>query len=262
MNAVELPRLLVLTDRSQLRLGRGLLRTLVECRDAGLTHVVLRELDEPLAARAALAASLAGLGLKVVAAHSWLPGAAGLHLPAGSGGSAGGEVAGGWGVRGRSCHSREEVARAAAEGFDYVTLSPYAATGSKPGYGPPLEAGALRDHQIPVYALGGVTPANAAQAVAEGAFGVAVMGEVMRAAEPARVVHELLAALPPAAVAEDEGGPTGRKEFSFHRGVAGAEGIFLPPKGETPGGGEGHVPAPSLPAPESTRRPRPRGGQR
>ncbi|MFT4082596.1 MAG: thiamine phosphate synthase [Nocardioides sp.] len=97
--------------------------------------------------------------------------------------------------RGRSCHTRGEVARAAVDGFDYVTLSPYAASESKAGYGPPLGAGALAGHPLPVFALGGIGPHNAAHALAEGADGVAVMGAVMRAEEPAAVVTALLACL-------------------------------------------------------------------
>ncbi len=98
-------------------------------------------------------------------------------------------------VVGRSCHSRAEVARAGEEGFDYAMLSPYALTESKPGYGPPLGPDAFRDLPIPTYALGGITPDNAADAVAAGAHGVAVMGAVMRAEEPAQVVAALLAAI-------------------------------------------------------------------
>ncbi|MEP9381609.1 thiamine phosphate synthase [Nocardioides sp. KR10-350] len=203
----QLPRLLLLTDRSQLHLSRGLLPTLAECRDAGLTHVVLRELDEPLARRAALAIAAADLGLTVIAAHTPLPGAAGLHLPAADGASPDVTACR---PRGRSCHTRAEVARAAGEGFDYATLSPYAASDSKPGYGPPLGPGGLADavpdgRGIPVYALGGITTDNAAEAVAAGAYGVAVMGAVMRAADPAGVVRALIAAV--GAVAEAAGAP-------------------------------------------------------
>lgn len=190
---MSLPRLLVLTDRSQLRLGRGLLATLAECRAAGLTHVVVRELDEPPEQRAKLAAAATELGLAVIAAHGPLPGAVGVHLPAGAPGNT-------LLHRGRSCHSPADVARAAEHGFDYAMLSPYALTESKPGYGPPLGPDAFADLPLPTYALGGITPDNAAEAVAAGAHGVAVMGAVMRADEPAQVVCDLLAALPAPAV--------------------------------------------------------------
>ena len=199
-----IPRLLVLTDRSQLRLSRGLLRTLAECRDAGLTHVVLRELDEPPAQRAALCRELADLGLAVVAAHRPLPRAVGVHLPAGGdrrlatppdGHDRPDRTVGH--LVGRSCHTTAEVATAAAEGFDYVTLGPYAATDSKPGYGPPLPPEAYAGHPIPVLALGGVTPDSARAAMDAGAHGVAVMGAVMRAPDPAGVVAALLEAVEP-----------------------------------------------------------------
>lgn len=194
MNA--LPRLLVLTDRSQLPLGRSLFATMAACAEAGLSHVVLRELDEPLEHRAKVAELLAGLGLNVIAAHAPLPAAVGLHLPA----SARCDTASVGLHRGRSCHSATEVARAAEEGFDYAMLSPYALTESKPGYGPPLGPDAFVDLPLPTYALGGITPDNAAAAVAAGAHGVAVMGAVMRAEETAEVVRDLLAALGTTAV--------------------------------------------------------------
>jgi thiamine monophosphate synthase len=101
---------------------------------------------------------------------------------------------------GRSCHSATEVATAAEEGFDYAMLSPYALTESKPGYGPPLGPEGFGDLPLPTYALGGITPDNAAEAVTAGAHGVAVMGAVMRAEEPAEVVRDLLAALGTTAV--------------------------------------------------------------
>ncbi|MFD7077541.1 thiamine phosphate synthase [Nocardioides sp. NPDC059952] len=190
-----LPRLLVLTDRSQLRLGRGLLPTLAECAEAGLTHVVLRELDEPAEQRARLASAATELGLVVIAAHGPLSGAAGVQLPASA--SCNTSFVG---LLGRSCHSATEVATAAEEGFDYAMLSPYALTESKPGYGPPLGPDAFADLPLPTYALGGITPDNAAAAVAAGAHGVAVMGAVMRADEPGQVVRDLLAALASAEV--------------------------------------------------------------
>jgi thiamine monophosphate synthase len=48
---------------------------------------------------------------------------------------------------------------------------------------------------LPVYALGGVdTPARVRDCLDEGAAGVAVMGAIMRADDPARLVKELLTA--------------------------------------------------------------------
>lgn len=180
------PRLVVLTDRTQLCSGRGLVSTVAACVDAGLTHVVLRELDLSTATRARLVKALARLeGLTVWSAHAWLPGAAGVHV------SARGEPprAGVWG---RSCHSRAEVDAAAGEGASWATLSPYAASASKPGDRRLREPGEYAGHRIPVLALGGITPVNAAAAVAAGAQGVAVMGAVMAAPDPAAVVGRLL----------------------------------------------------------------------
>ena len=184
------PRLLLLTDRSQLRLGRGLVRTVHECADAGLVHagvVVVREHDLAPDERAALVAALRTVpGLRVLASRTDLPGAHGLHL------SARGAAPGGARPWGRSCHDRADLVRAAAEGAAWATLSPWAATASKPGYGPPVARSAFADAPLPVLALGGVEPGSVQGAVAAGAHGVAVMGAVMRAAEPARVVEALV----------------------------------------------------------------------
>lgn len=179
-----LPRLLVLTDRAQLPLGRSLTATVAAGVQAGLTHVVLRELDLADAPRAALARALVDVGATVIAAHRPLPSTIGTHLPA---------PAPGVGL-GRSCHSRDEVVAAAEQGAAYATLGPIGPSVSKPGYGPPLRLGDLADLPIPVFALGGVTTDNAGAVLAAGAYGVAVMGAVMRAASPAVAVDRLLAA--------------------------------------------------------------------
>jgi len=204
-----LPRLLILTDRSQLSLGRSLVRTVAECAEAGATHVVLRELDLPTDRRAALAEALAATGVRVIAAHHPLPAAAGLHLPAAAAcnavstslprccNTAGEQRTPRYMPRGRSCHTPGEVRAAAEEGFDYVTLGPYAATPSKPGYQPSLDAADYAGLPLPAYALGGITPANAAGARAAGCHGVAVMGAVMRSEEPGAVVRALLEEVTP-----------------------------------------------------------------
>lgn len=200
-----IPRLVLLTDRAQLRLGRGLVRTVRECVDAGLEAVVVREHDLEPAGRHALVAELAAVdGLTVVSSRIPDPAADGLHLAAGQPRPDGtgnpewrparrhaGARAAMRSLESRSCHNRAEVEAAAAEGIGWVTLSPYAVSASKPGHGPPLPADSYAGHALPVLALGGITPENAAEARAAGAHGVAVMGAVMRASDPAGVVARL-----------------------------------------------------------------------
>jgi thiamine-phosphate pyrophosphorylase len=187
MTAPLAGRLLLLTDRTQLAAGADLVDTVRSCVSAGLTHVVVRELDLDPAARQRLVARLSAIsGLTVLSARTPVARAAGVHLAAGQQ-----RPAVDW--FGRSCHDLAGVRRAADEGAAYVTLSPFGATASKPGYGPPVR----REHYaadlgVPVFALGGVEPANAASARSAGAHGVAVMGCVMRADDPAAVVRDLL----------------------------------------------------------------------
>lgn len=191
--SADLPRLILLTDRSQLRLSRGLVRTIGECAAAGLTHVVVREHDLEPPARHGLIAALTEIdGLTVISSRICDPAAHGVHLAAGQPADSGQARY----LVGRSCHSAADVKQAAGEGAAYATLSPYAATASKPSYGPPLDAGEFAGaHEIPVFALGGITPANAEAARKAGAYGVAVMGAVMRAEDPAAEVAALSAAV-------------------------------------------------------------------
>jgi thiamine-phosphate pyrophosphorylase len=180
-----IPRLVLLTDRSQLRLGRGLVRTVRECADAGLRAVVVREHDLAPERRRALVRTLAEIdGLTVLSSRIPDRAAHGLHLAAHQPPPHRAR----WG---RSCHSHADVARAAELGASWVTLSPYAASASKPGRAN-LPATAYVGHPVPVLALAGIDTTNAADAIAAGAHGVAVMGAVMRAAEPAAIVGDLL----------------------------------------------------------------------
>lgn len=184
-----LPRLLLLTDRRQLPRRRDLVSNVADCLEHGLTHVVLRELDLPDSERADLAAHLADLGATVISARRPLSRCVGVHVAA----TAPAPASGPWG---RSCHSAFDVRHAAGEGASWALLSPFAASRSKrPRAAKPLPASAFAGHQIPVYALGGVEPDNAGGAVAAGAYGVAVMGAVMRARRPGPVVSRLLDAV-------------------------------------------------------------------
>ena len=185
-----LPRLMLLTDRSQLRLGRGLARTVEECVAAGLRRVVVREHDLERGAWTGLVDRLLEVpGLEVLTSRRAPPGAHGLHLAAHQRATTR--------RHGRSCHDRASLDRAAREGARWATLSPYAPSDSKPGHGPCVDQALFASAPLPTYALGGLTPATARAALEAGAHGVAVMGTVMRAADPAGETARLLEALGP-----------------------------------------------------------------
>ena len=98
---------------------------------------------------------------------------------------------------GISAHSLRDVEAAARAGADYVTLSPIFETASKPGYGPALGPELLRAAShfgLPVIALGGITAANAPACREAGAAGIAAMGGLIRAADPAEAARTLLTA--------------------------------------------------------------------
>ncbi|WP_162501327.1 thiamine phosphate synthase, partial [Methylobacterium crusticola] len=98
---------------------------------------------------------------------------------------------------GLSAHSLADVAAARDAGADYVTLSPVFASASKPGYGPALGLDGVRAGAalgLPVLALGGIAAGSVPECRRAGAAGVAVMGGVMRGADPAGAVRALIAA--------------------------------------------------------------------
>jgi thiamine-phosphate pyrophosphorylase len=198
---LPVPPLLVISDRRQ---ARQPLQQVVEAAFAGgCRWFSLREKDLPAEDRHALLADLVALGRRygaVVIAHEDVEavaavGADGVHLP--SGGSlvaARARLPGA--LIGASAHTADEAAALLRAGADYVTLSPVFLTASKPGYGPVLGLDGLARivAQVPgdIVALGGITPENAAACLAAGARGIAVMGEVMRAADPQATVEHIL----------------------------------------------------------------------
>ncbi|MDY7085076.1 MAG: thiamine phosphate synthase [Actinomycetota bacterium] len=179
--------LVVLTDRRMAR--RPLTWVVREAVRGGASWVILRERDLPYGERFALAASLRALlpaGRLIVAGPDPLDGDA-VHLAAVDPLPSGPVT-----LVGRSCHDFSDMSA-----MDYVTLSPIYPTRSKPGYGPPLgpaaAAGVAGD--VPWLALGGVDSASrAAACAAAGARGIAVMGAIMGAADPAGVTTELITA--------------------------------------------------------------------
>ncbi|MFF0151220.1 thiamine phosphate synthase [Micromonospora sp. NPDC005203] len=185
----------VLTDRRLVAFG-GLERAVAGALAGGVRWVVLREKDLPRVERAALAAGLRAIladvgGSLVVAGPDPLGGDA-VHLPA-----AGPYPPPTHRLVGRSCHDEIELDRLTTE--HYATVSPVWPTPTKPGYGPPLGADGLRrlveSSSVPLLALGGVeTPEQVTACVEAGAAGVAVLGAIMRAQDPAETAAALTSA--------------------------------------------------------------------
>lgn len=127
-------------------------------------------------------------------------GADGVHLPVTAvGPAAARRLLGPSALIGVSCHTAEQVARAAAGGADYATFGPVWATPSKARFGAPVGLERLREASrlgLPLVALGGVEPALAPQAIAAGAAGVAAIRAWLTGPDPAAAARELLAAMP------------------------------------------------------------------
>ena len=202
--ALPAPSLLVISDRQQAR------RPLEEIAEAvfagGCRWFSLREKDLPPQQRRALLGALVVLGHRfgaVVTAHEDIEavaavGADGVHLPSGGNPEAARARLPG-ALIGASAHSAEEAAILLRSGADYVTASPVFLTASKPGYGPALGLEGLARIVArapgPVVALGGITADNAALCLSAGVRGIAVMGEIMRSADPQATVEGILRAV-------------------------------------------------------------------
>lgn len=198
------PPLLVITDRHQSRLPLPALAAAVFA--GGGRWLLLRDKDLVQSERIALGRKL----IEIAAPHDAVvlmsgdvaaaveAGAAGVHLPRDGDPGAARARLGPAALIGMSAHDLGEAERTAAAGADYATLSPIFASPGKPGYGPALglefliEAAASVD--LPLLALGGVTAARARDCLKAGAAGVAVMGEVMRAEDPATAIGAFLPA--------------------------------------------------------------------
>lgn len=100
---------------------------------------------------------------------------------------------------GCSVHSVDIAKKREAEGADFVTYSPIYPIANKPGYGPAVGVESLeklvKSVALPVFALGGVTPAHVGECLEVGASGVAVMSGIMSAAEAAQRAKRYLSAL-------------------------------------------------------------------
>lgn len=102
---------------------------------------------------------------------------------------------------GYSAHTIAEGIQLADAGIDYLFYSPVFATSSKPGHKgvglDDLEAFCKAVGEMPVYALGGITPENCAVCVAAGAYGVAVLSGILEAPSVSKAIVAYKDALAP-----------------------------------------------------------------
>ena len=184
-------RLYAITDR-KLCAPRTLYDTIHDLLDVGVSAIQLREKDLNDAEYIKLAEPLctlchaysAQLFINSSIEIAMEVGAGGLHLPGDSASVR--KVVERTNHRfiiGSSVHTLTEAQQRETEGADFITYSPIYPTLSKPGYGPVVGLDGLRNVtegvNIPVFALGGITPERVSECLDAGAYGVAVMSGVM-----------------------------------------------------------------------------------
>jgi thiamine-phosphate pyrophosphorylase len=199
------PPLLLVTDRRQAR--RPLTEVVAAALAGGCRWVSLREKDLPddeqvLLARRLLPKIRAADARLLIHGEPELAGLAatdGVHLPAGADTAAARARLGRDKLIGISIHTAGEAAAIDPANVDYALAGPAFETASKPGYGPELGRKGLTDiagaAPVPILAIGGINTLRVAELITAGARGIAVMGGVMRAADPEQEMRGLIVAL-------------------------------------------------------------------
>jgi thiamine-phosphate pyrophosphorylase len=200
------PPFLLVTDRRQAR--RPLTEIVRGALVAGCRWVSVREKDLSEDEQVALVRTLlpmvrrsgARLSLHGSAELASRCNADGVHLSAGRDPVAARRFLGPDKLVGVSIHTITEAEAVDPAAADYAIAGPAFETASKPGYGPEIGRKGLAEiaatARVPVLAIGGLNATRAAEVLAAGPAGIAVMGSIMRAADPEREVRALLATLP------------------------------------------------------------------
>jgi thiamine-phosphate pyrophosphorylase len=197
--------MLLVSDRRQAR--RPLTEIVAAALAGGCRWISLREKDladdEQVLLARGLLPKVHTLGARLLihgeAALAGLAATDGVHLPAGADAAAARARLGRDKLIGISIHTVGEAAAIDPANVDYALAGPAFETPSKPGYGPEIGRKGLaeiaRAAPVPVLAIGGINTLRVAELIAAGVAGVAVMGGVMRAADPGQEVRGLVAAL-------------------------------------------------------------------
>jgi 8-oxo-dGTP diphosphatase len=180
--ALALPAVMVVSDAARMGIDdwiRALASRAVE--EKLLVQIREKEMDrqklQHLLSRALARAAPFGSRIVVNSDCGALPQCDGLHLTARALMQATARPAGS--LVGASCHDSHELDQAARLGLDYAVVGPVRESASHPGARPmgwpAFEALAL-GRPMPIYAIGGLSRADLAEARRHGAHGVALLG--------------------------------------------------------------------------------------
>ena len=198
--------LYLITDRHQVPAGQTLLDVIEAALRGGVKAVQLREkalsTDQLLPLASELRTLTRRYGARLLVNDqvdvALAAGADGVHLGGHSRPTA--EVRRQVGKEmliGVSTHSSEEIRAAFDQGADFVTFGPVYATPSKAAYGDPLGLNALTEacqkSTLPVFALGGITPARAAAVRTAGAQGIALISAIIAVPAPEEAARAFFA---------------------------------------------------------------------
>lgn len=201
--------LMLVTDPAMTQ-ARGLVATVLAAVAGGVTIVQLRDKDADDAAlaqtavtlRDALAATGVPLILNDRAAVARAAGLAGVHIGQDDGDPAAARaLLGPDALIGLSVTRADEIATVDPAVVDYVGLGPVVASATKADAAAPLGFAGLAAIgarlPLPFIAIGGITAANAGDAIRAGAAGVAVVSAICAAADPraaARAIRDAVEA--------------------------------------------------------------------
>ena len=196
------PKILGITSRKRFEGEADFLKQIEKIAAAKPFGIVLREKDLPVKEYSELARQVRDICRSadtslIVHSHPAVArelGIPALHMPLDALEKMSSEERKEFEVLGASCHSVEDVLRAKAYGCDYVTAGHVYATDCKPGL-PPRGADFLAEvcgpaAPMPVFALGGLTPARAPEVRRAGAAGFAMMSSAMDAENPAELFRK------------------------------------------------------------------------
>jgi len=97
-------------------------------------------------------------------------------------------------ITGKSVHSLIGAVEAEKNGFDYIFFGPVFRTPAKVKFGKPQGLENLKtvcgSVKIPVFAVGGINPNRAKKCIQSGAYGVAVIREIMNSKNVIKTVNE------------------------------------------------------------------------